>query len=130
MKLSCLICLINLHCSESRSFSRSQFDDADERMKYSEENEKEPRLRVSSRGDEIETAVHSGIWDALLSGDIHLLSEELLILLIDVLANGLPAADANERVKLSRLKQKNVEDQTGSQPVQEVETHSPVVIID
>lgn len=47
--------------------------------------------RVSSRGYEIEAAVHSGVGDALLSGDVHLLLQELLILLVDVLANGLPA---------------------------------------
>lgn len=41
--------------------------------------------RVSSGGDEIEAAVHPGVRDALLSGDIHLFFKELLILLIDVL---------------------------------------------
>lgn len=41
--------------------------------------------RMSSRGDEIEAAVHSGVRDALLSGDIDFFFKELLILLVDVL---------------------------------------------
>ncbi len=53
---------------------------------------------MSSWGDEIETAVHPGVWDALLSGDVDLLLQELLILLIDVLGNGLPAVDTAEEV--------------------------------
>lgn len=52
--------------------------------------------RVSSGGDEIETAVHSGVRYTLLSGDVDLLLEELLILLIDVLGNGLPASETRE----------------------------------
>lgn len=39
---------------------------------------------MSSRRDEIEAAVNSGVRDALLSGDIDLFLKELLILLIDV----------------------------------------------
>lgn len=57
-------------------------------------------LRVNSRvscwGDEVEAAVHPGVRDTLLSGYVDLLLQELLILLIDVLGNGLPAVDAAE----------------------------------
>lgn len=53
--------------------------------------------RVSSRRDEIETAVHPGVRDALLSGDVDLLLQELLILLIDILRNGLPAVGIGEK---------------------------------
>lgn len=56
--------------------------------------------RVSSWGDEVDAAVHPGVRDALLSGDIDLLLQELLILLIDVLGNGLPAEDTKEKVSL------------------------------
>lgn len=52
--------------------------------------------RVSSWGDKIETAVHPGIGDSLLSSYVDLLLQELLILLIDVLGNGLPAVDTTE----------------------------------
>lgn len=41
--------------------------------------------------DEIEAAVNPGVRDALLSGDVDLLLQELLILLIDVFEDGLPA---------------------------------------
>lgn len=40
--------------------------------------------------------MHPGVRDALLSGDVDLLLQELLILLIDVLRNGLPAVDIEE----------------------------------
>lgn len=40
---------------------------------------------MSSRGDEVEAAVHPGVRNALLSGDVDLFFKELLILLIDVL---------------------------------------------
>lgn len=49
-------------------------------------------LRVSSWGNKVEAAVHSGVGDSLLSGDVHLFFQELLKLLIDVLRNGFPAA--------------------------------------
>lgn len=52
---------------------------------------------MSSWGDEIETAVHPGVRDALLPGDVDLLLQELLILLIDVLGDGLPAAERSSR---------------------------------
>jgi len=55
--------------------------------------------RVSSRGDEIYAAVHPGVGDALLPGDVDLLLQELLVLLVDVLANGLPAAGTAEEVR-------------------------------
>ena len=54
---------------------------------------------MSSWRDEIETAVHSGVRDALLPGDVHLLLQELLKLLIDVFRNGLPAADTTQQVR-------------------------------
>lgn len=41
--------------------------------------------RVSRRGDEVEAAVHSGVRDALLSGDVDFFFQELLVLLVDVL---------------------------------------------
>lgn len=47
---------------------------------------------MSSGGNEVEAAVHSGVGDALLSGDVDLLFQELLVLLVDVLRDGLPAA--------------------------------------
>lgn len=50
-----------------------------------------PNSRVSSWGDEIEAAVNPGVRDPLLSGDVDLLLQELLILLIDVFEDGLPA---------------------------------------
>lgn len=46
---------------------------------------------MSSWGDEIEAAVNPGVRDPLLPGDVDLLLQELLILLIDVLEDGLPA---------------------------------------
>ena len=48
-------------------------------------------IRVSSRGDEVEAAVDTSVRDAFLPGDVHLLLQELLILLVDVFLNGLPA---------------------------------------
>lgn len=68
--------------------------------------------RVSSRGDEIEAAVHSGVRDALLSGDVDLFFKELLILLVDVLWDGLPAVeneDGEEQHFLQQIKQKQDE---------------------
>lgn len=46
---------------------------------------------MASGGDEIEAAVNPGVRDALLPGDVDLLLQELLILLIDVFEDGLPA---------------------------------------
>lgn len=48
-------------------------------------------VRVSRWGDEVEAAVDPGVRDALLPGNINLLFQELFILFIDVLLNGLPA---------------------------------------
>jgi len=57
---------------------------------------------VSSWGNKIETAVHPGVRNAPLSGDVDLLLQEFLKLLIDVLGNGLPAASTTEQVSLRR----------------------------
>lgn len=46
---------------------------------------------MSRGGDEVEAAVDTSVGDAFLPGDVHLFLQELLILLIDVLLNGLPA---------------------------------------
>lgn len=48
-------------------------------------------IRVSRGGDEVEAAVDASVRDAFLPGDVHLLLQELLVLFIDVLFNGLPA---------------------------------------
>lgn len=48
-------------------------------------------IRVSRGGDEVEAAVDTSVRDAFLPGDVHLLLQELLVLFIDVLFNGLPA---------------------------------------
>lgn len=48
---------------------------------------------MSSWGDEIEAAVNPGVRDPLLSGDVDLLLQELLILLIDVFEDGIPAGE-------------------------------------
>lgn len=55
---------------------------------------------MSSWGDKVETAVHPGVRDPLLPGDIDLLFKELLILFVDVLGNGLPAVDIAREVNL------------------------------
>lgn len=52
---------------------------------------------MSSWGDEIEAAVNPGVGDPLLSSDVDLLLQELLILLIDVFKDGLPAARNTKR---------------------------------
>lgn len=63
--------------------------------------------RVSSWGDEIEAAVDPGVGDALLSGDVDLLLQELLKLLINKLGNRLPAVDKTGHLKqqLGKIKQ-------------------------
>ena len=48
---------------------------------------------MASGGDEVEAAVDSGVRDSLLAGDVHLLLQELLVLLVDELRDGLPAAE-------------------------------------
>lgn len=48
-------------------------------------------IRVSRGRDEVEAAVDACVRDAFLPGDVHLLLQELLVLFIDVLFNGLPA---------------------------------------
>lgn len=60
----------------------------------------EMNSRVSCWGDEIDAAVHSGVRDALLSGDVDLLLQELLILLVDILGNRFPAEDTKANVSL------------------------------
>lgn len=62
---------------------------------------------MSGWGDKIETAVHPGVRDSLLSGDVDLLLQELLILLIDVFGDGLPAVDTTEE-KHHRGRKKHV----------------------
>lgn len=47
---------------------------------------------MSRGGDEVEAAVDTSVRDAFLPGNVDLLLQELLILFIDVLLNGLPAA--------------------------------------
>ena len=42
-------------------------------------------------GDEVEAAMDPGVWDPLLPGDVHLLLQELLVLLVNVLSYWLPA---------------------------------------
>lgn len=54
---------------------------------------------MSGWGDEVDTAVHSGVRDPLLSGDVDLLLQELLKLLIDVLGNRLPTVDTTTKCK-------------------------------
>ena len=48
-------------------------------------------VRVSCRGDEVEAAVDTGVRDAFLPGNVHLLLQELFVLFVDVFLNGLPA---------------------------------------
>lgn len=62
---------------------------------------------MSGWGDKIETAVHPGVRDSLLSGDVDLLLQELLILLIDVFGDGLPAVDTTD-AKHHRGRKKHV----------------------
>ena len=52
---------------------------------------------MSGRGDEVEAAVDTSVRDAFLPGDVHLLLQELLVLLVDVLLNGLPAGGGGKR---------------------------------
>ena len=52
---------------------------------------------MSGRGDEVEAAVDASVRDAFLPGNVHLLLQELLVLLIDVLLNGLPARGGREK---------------------------------
>lgn len=57
----------------------------------------EPRgvyVRVAGGGDEVYTAVHPGVRDPLLAVDVDLLLQVLLILVVDELHDGLPAAEA------------------------------------
>lgn len=54
-------------------------------------------IRVSCGGDEVKAAVDTSVRDAFLPGDVHLLLQELLVLLIDVLLNGLPADGGESR---------------------------------
>lgn len=59
-------------------------------------------LRVSRGGDEIEAAVDSSVRDAFLPGNVHLLLQELLILFVDVLLNGFPAAGGRKQMGVQR----------------------------
>lgn len=52
---------------------------------------------MSCGGDEVKAAVDTSVRDAFLPGDVHLLLQELLVLLIDVLLNGLPADGGESR---------------------------------
>ena len=52
---------------------------------------------MAGRGDEVEAAVDTSVRDAFLPGDVHLLLQELLILLVDVLLNGLPAGGGRKK---------------------------------
>lgn len=47
-------------------------------------------LPVSSRGDEVNATVHSGVWNPFLPVDIDLLLQVRLILVINELHDGLP----------------------------------------
>ena len=50
---------------------------------------------VASRGDEVDAAVHSGVWDSLLAVDVDLLLQVGFILVVDELHDGLPTREAN-----------------------------------
>lgn len=54
-------------------------------------------VRVARRGDEVEAAVHSRVWNSFLPCNIHLLFQKFFILLIDVFLNRLPAVEVGER---------------------------------
>lgn len=54
-------------------------------------------IRVSRRGDEVEAAVHTCVWNSFLPCNIHLLFQKLFILLIDVFLNRLPAVEVEKR---------------------------------
>lgn len=47
---------------------------------------------MAGGGDEVEAAVDAGVWDALLAVDVDLLLQVFLVLIIDELHDGLPAA--------------------------------------
>lgn len=46
---------------------------------------------MSSRGDEVNTTVDSGVWNPFLSVDVDLLLQVCLILVVNELHDGLPA---------------------------------------
>lgn len=54
-------------------------------------------IRVARRGDEVEAAVHTGVWNSFLPCNIHLLFQKLFILLIDIFLNRFPAVKVGER---------------------------------
>lgn len=53
-------------------------------------------------GDKVEAAVDTSVRNAFLPGDVHLLLQELLVLLIDVFLNGLPAGGWEESRGMSQ----------------------------
>lgn len=48
---------------------------------------------MAGGGDEVYTAVHPGVRDPLLAVDVDLLLQVLLVLVVDELHDGLPAAE-------------------------------------
>lgn len=54
-------------------------------------------IRVACGGDEVEAAMHTGVWNSFLPCNIHLLFQKLLILLVDIFLNRLPAVKVGER---------------------------------
>lgn len=59
-------------------------------------------IRVSRGGDKVEAAVDTSVRDAFLPGNVDLLLQELLILFIDVLLDGLPAGGWEEGRRMSQ----------------------------
>lgn len=54
-------------------------------------------VRVAGRGDEVEAAVHSRVWNSFLPCNIHLLFQKFFILLVDIFLNRFPAVKVGER---------------------------------
>lgn len=52
-------------------------------------------VRVAGGGDEVYTAVHPRVGDPLLAVDVDLLLQVLLVLVVDELHDGLPAAESH-----------------------------------
>lgn len=57
--------------------------------------------RMSSRGYEIQAAVHSGIWDAFLASNVDFFLQKFLILFIDMFGYWLPAKNIEGKNKIS-----------------------------
>lgn len=62
-----------------------------------EEGQRIVYIRVARRGDEVEAAVHAGVWNSFLPCNIHLLFQKLFILFIDIFLNRFPAVKVGER---------------------------------